>query len=79
MLCGVGVLAASTSHGKALEQMGFPDLKHLRYPPSGEVKMNDLGGVNAIAFEPETSVFTGIGDPRRYGSAMGPRVIPNDQ
>ena len=59
----------------ALERMGFVDIIKLRYPPSGETKPNDFGGVNAVAYDPETGVFTGVGDPRRYGSAKGPRAV----
>ncbi len=60
---------------EAFEEMGFKDMKALRYPPSGKTKKNDFGGINAVAFDPVTRVFTGVGDPRRYGSAMGPKEI----
>ena len=60
---------------KALRRMGFTKIYELRYPPRGKTKMNDFGSVNAVAYDPETGVFTGVGDPRRYGSAMGPRVV----
>ncbi|MCW8984177.1 MAG: gamma-glutamyltransferase family protein, partial [Thermoanaerobaculales bacterium] len=60
----------------ALVKMGFEDMKLLRYPPSGKIKKNDFGGVNAVAYDPQTGFFTGVGDPRRWGSAMGPRVVP---
>jgi gamma-glutamyltranspeptidase/glutathione hydrolase len=60
---------------KALRRMGFTNIFDLRYPPRGETKMSDFGAINAVAFDPETRIFTGVGDPRRYGSAMGPRVI----
>jgi gamma-glutamyltranspeptidase/glutathione hydrolase len=55
----------------ALVKMGFEDMKVLRYPSSGKIKKNDFGGVNAVAFDPKTGYFTGVGDPRRYGSAQG--------
>ena len=60
---------------KALGRMGFTKIYDLRYPPRGETKMNDFGGINAVAYDPESGVFTGVGDPRRYGSAMGPRTV----
>jgi len=61
---------------RALRRMGFADITDLRYPPSGKTKMGDFGAINAVAYDPETRIFTGVGDPRRYGSAMGPRVVP---
>lgn len=60
---------------KALRRMGFTKIFDLRYPPRGETKMNDFGAINAVAYDPESGVFTGVGDPRRYGSAMGPKAI----
>jgi len=62
----------------ALEQMGFENMTVLRYPPPEapeDALVTKFGGVNAIAYDPETGEFTGIGDPRRWGSAMGPRVV----
>jgi gamma-glutamyltranspeptidase/glutathione hydrolase len=58
----------------ALEQMGFENMTVMRYPPPPDSTMAGFGGVNAIAFDRHTGQFTGVGDPRRYGSAMGPRV-----
>jgi len=60
---------------RALERMGFTDITTLRYPPRGKTKMNDFGGINAVGYDPVTGVFTGVGDPRRLGSAMGPRMV----
>jgi gamma-glutamyltranspeptidase len=59
-----------------LEQMGFEGMIVLRYPPPNPIALADFGGVNAVAYDSQTGVFTGVGDPRRYGSAMGPRVVP---
>jgi len=59
-----------------LEQMGFKGMIVLRYPPPNPITLADFGGVNAVAYDSQTGVFTGVGDPRRYGSAMGPRVVP---
>jgi len=66
-------------HVGALKEMGFVDIVHLRYPPKGKTKMNDFGGINAVAYDPETKKFTGVGDPRRFGSAMGPKVIADHE
>jgi len=62
---------------RALNRMGFSDISDLRYPPRRKTKAttSDFGSVNAVAYDPETGIFTGVGDPRRYGSAMGPRVV----
>ena len=60
---------------EALRRMGFTDVRGFSYPPRGQVKMNSLGGINAEVYDPESGVFTGVGDPRRYGFAMGPRTI----
>ena len=62
----------------ALERMGFENMTVLRYPPPvapEDTTVTKFGGVNAVAFNPDTGVFTGVGDPRRWGSAMGPRVV----
>ena len=36
---------------------------------------NDFGGVNAVAYDPGTGTYTGVGDPRRWGSAMGLKAV----
>ena len=62
----------------ALEQMGFENMTVLRYPPPDapeDTSVTKFGGINAIGYDPETGEFTGIGDPRRWGSAKGPRVV----
>jgi gamma-glutamyltranspeptidase/glutathione hydrolase len=60
---------------EGLREMGFSDFIELRYPPSGTVKPNDFGGVNAVAYDPATRTFSGIGDPRRWGSAKGLKAV----
>jgi len=60
----------------ALEQMGFEGMTELHYPPPGDTTMPNFGGVNAVAYDEQAGVFYGVGDPRRNGSAMGPRVVP---
>jgi gamma-glutamyltranspeptidase/glutathione hydrolase len=59
----------------AFELMGYREMTVLRYPPPGDWTIANFGGVNAIAYDPRTGVYSGVGDPRRFGSAMGPRVI----
>jgi gamma-glutamyltranspeptidase len=57
------------------EHMGFAAMTPLHYPPKGKTKAGDFGAANAVAWDPDTGVFTGVGDPRRWGSAMGPRMV----
>jgi gamma-glutamyltranspeptidase/glutathione hydrolase len=59
----------------ALEEMGYEGVIAVHYPPERLRFMVDFGGVNAIGFDARTGAFTGVGDPRRWGSAMGPRVV----
>jgi gamma-glutamyltranspeptidase/glutathione hydrolase len=56
-----------------LEELGYPELYRLRFPPR-PIDLTAFGGVNAVAFNPATGVFSGVGDPRRSGYAEGPRV-----
>ena len=62
-------------HVRDLENMGFADITALDYPIRGIAKMNDFGGINAVAYDRKTGVFTGVGDSRRLGSAMGPEGV----
>jgi len=62
------------SDADALERFGFEDIYRLRQPPR-LIDLAFFGGVNAVAFDAATGVFTGVGDPRRSGNAEGPRVI----
>jgi len=64
---------------RALKRMGFAGIDTLRYPPRGKTRMGAFGGVNAVAYDPETKIFTGVGDPRRFGSAKGPEVIADHE
>ena len=34
-----------------------------------------LGGVNAVSYDPTTGIFSGVGDPRRSGYALGPWAV----
>jgi gamma-glutamyltranspeptidase/glutathione hydrolase len=64
----------SEADADALERFGFEDIYRLRHPPR-LIDLAFFGGVNAVAFDAETGVFTGVGDPRRSGHAEGPRVV----
>jgi len=59
----------------ALERIGYEGMAVLRFPTPGDWTIANFGGVNAVAFDPRIGRYTGVGDPRRYGSAMGPRVV----
>jgi len=59
----------------ALVKMGYDKVSTLHYPAAPNRAMVIYGGVNAVAYDPDTGRFSGVGDPRRYGSAMGPRVV----
>lgn len=59
----------------ALVKMGYDQVATLHYPPAPDRSMLNYGGVNAVSYDPDTGRFLGAGDPRRYGSAMGPRVV----
>jgi gamma-glutamyltranspeptidase/glutathione hydrolase len=58
-----------------LQSWGFEHMFRLEYPatPAGDSAF--FGGVNAALLDSTTGVFTGVGDPRRSGFALGPRVI----
>jgi gamma-glutamyltranspeptidase/glutathione hydrolase len=58
-----------------LERIGFEGMTVLSYPPPGDDTMAKFGGVNAVGFDPSNGVYSGVGDPRRYGFALGPRAI----
>jgi len=58
-----------------LLSMGFPDVHRLYFPPEA-IPLARFGAVNAVAYDPQTGRFTGVGDARRNGYAAGPRVGP---
>lgn len=65
-----------------LEQMGFKRMTVLRYPPPDapdDTSVDKFGGVNAVLYDPATGVFSGVGDPRRSGFALGPRAVADPQ
>lgn len=57
-----------------LRSFGFDHIYSLRYPPNKRSETAFFGGVNAVAYDSRTGIFTGVGDPRRDGFAVGPRV-----
>lgn len=59
---------------KKLQRMGFETMYVLRYPPDPVSDAGFFGGVNAVAYDSSTGVFSGVGDPRRDGFAAGPLV-----
>jgi gamma-glutamyltranspeptidase/glutathione hydrolase len=64
----------SRSDARAIRRMGFETMYILQYPPEPVSDAAFFGGVNAVAYDSATGVFTGVGDPRRDGYAAGPRV-----
>jgi gamma-glutamyltranspeptidase/glutathione hydrolase len=60
---------------EVLEDAGYSIVTPLSYPPPPGRLMANYGGVNAVTYDPTTGLYAGVGDPRRFGSAMGPRVI----
>jgi gamma-glutamyltranspeptidase/glutathione hydrolase len=58
-----------------LESFGFEHQFRHPTPPAPTIDSAFFGGVNAVLYDPSTGVFTGVGDPRRYGFALGPRVV----
>jgi gamma-glutamyltranspeptidase/glutathione hydrolase len=60
-----------------LESFGFRDIYRLSFPPR-PIDLTFFGGVNAAGWDPVRGGFVGVGDPRRLGFALGPRVVPQD-
>ncbi len=58
----------------SLESMGLENVERYYYPPEHR-RIVVYGGVNAIGWDARTGTFIGVGDSRRYGSALGPRVV----
>jgi gamma-glutamyltranspeptidase/glutathione hydrolase len=57
----------------ALAAMGFESLERYHYPPKNR-RMIVFGGVNALSYDTIGRSWVGVGDARRWGSAMGPRT-----
>ena len=58
-----------------LQSFGFDHMFRLDFPPVPREDLAFFGGVNAILFDPATGVYSGVGDPRRSGYALGPRAV----
>ena len=58
-----------------LQSFGFDHMFRLDFPPVPREDLAFFGGVNAILFDPATGVYSGVGDPRRSGFALGPRAV----
>ena len=58
-----------------LQSYGFEHMFRLAYPTHAGGDSAFFGGVNAVHYNPSTGVFTGVGDPRRNGVAIGPQTI----
>jgi gamma-glutamyltranspeptidase/glutathione hydrolase len=65
----------SDRDGDRLQSYGFEHMFRLHYPPEGNTNLGFFGGVNAVSYDGATGVFHGVGDPRRTGFALGPRVV----
>jgi len=58
-----------------LEAMGYTSIERYLYPPVSR-RCVLFGGVNVVGWDADSMTFVGVGDSRRWGSAMGPRVVP---
>ena len=59
---------------ESIRHMGFDTMYVLQYPPDPVSDSAFFGGVNAAAYDARRGEFIGVGDPRRDGFAVGPRV-----
>jgi len=62
-----------------LQSFGFDHIFRLEFPPVPFADLAFFGGVNAVLYDPATGVFSGVGDPRRSGFALGPRAVADPQ
>jgi gamma-glutamyltranspeptidase len=58
-----------------LQANGFDHMFRLDFPPVPRGDLAFFGGVNAVSYDPTTGIFSGVGDPRRSGYALGPRAV----
>ena len=58
-----------------LQTFGFDHMFRLEFPPVPPGDLAFFGGVNAVIYDPATGIFSGVGDPRRSGYALGPRAV----
>lgn len=64
----------TTAHVDALEAMGYEEIEQMPYPVTSR-RIVLFGGVNAVGWESDAMTFVGVGDGRRWGSALGPAVV----
>jgi gamma-glutamyltranspeptidase/glutathione hydrolase len=60
---------------RAFNEMGYTHPVEPGYFPADPSELVNFGGVNAVAFDPESVTFIGMVDPRRGGLAEGPRAV----
>ena len=58
----------------ALLDLGYPTLDRVRFPADA-LALARMGSVNAVGCDFRRGGFVGVGDPRRSGVALGPRVV----
>ncbi|MEJ2580648.1 MAG: gamma-glutamyltransferase [Acidobacteriota bacterium] len=70
-------IADPISHADAdeLQSFGFEHMFRLDYLAGPVNDAPFFGGVNAVLYQPATGKYSGVGDPRRNGLALGPRAI----
>ncbi|HSO23686.1 MAG TPA: gamma-glutamyltransferase [Chondromyces sp.] len=64
----------SEADADALLGLGYPTLDRVRFPADA-LALARMGSINAVGSDPVRGGFVGVGDPRRSGVALGPRVI----
>ncbi len=65
----------TASDADRLQSFGFESMYRLQYPPEPVSDSAFFGGVNAVVFDLTAARFSGVGDPRRFGFALGPRAV----
>jgi len=64
----------SEADAEIVDGAGYEEVRRTYFPDSPPRDIMLMGCVNAVAYDPETGVYTGVGDPRRHGYALGPRT-----
>jgi gamma-glutamyltranspeptidase/glutathione hydrolase len=64
----------SNAEVDVLEAVGHATVKRVHFPPTTACAVY-FGGVNAVGWDSDAMTYVGVGDGRRWGSAMGPRVV----
>lgn len=58
----------------SLQAAGHATAKRVHFPPTTACALY-FGGVNAVRWDANAMTYVGVGDGRRWGSAMGPRAV----